>query len=85
MVESDLDLPVMDPGPELDNARRMLIMARLVRKYTQAELAKLAGIHVNTLNRYEAGRGKITLEVFIRLMYALDLDWSTFNTRLRDI
>ena len=45
---------------------------RLTRNFTQAQLAAQSGVDVRTIRRFENGR-TITLNTFIRILIALDL------------
>ncbi|MDO6481885.1 helix-turn-helix domain-containing protein [Shimia thalassica] len=57
---------------ELEIGQR-LARLRLARNVTQATLAKMAGIGVRTLRRFEAGEPS-TLDTFLRVATALDLE-----------
>jgi transcriptional regulator with XRE-family HTH domain len=51
---------------------RQLKKIRLTRNFTQAQLAKESGVAVGTIKRLENGQS-ITLNTFIRILMALDL------------
>ncbi len=47
---------------------------RKSKGYTQKELAKLLGISDSTLAHYETGIRKITLEMFLKILEACQLE-----------
>ncbi len=55
---------------------------RLTRNFTQAQLAKESGVAIRTIRRFENGQ-TVTLNTFIRLLMALDLQ-SNLATLLPD-
>ncbi len=44
--------------------------------YTQKELASKLGISDSTLAHYETGIRKITLEMFLKILYVCEYNWS---------
>ena len=51
----------------------MLKTYRLHKKLTQEELAKIVGIDVRSIQRYENGEGKPTINILKRLIKALNI------------
>ena len=52
---------------------KQLVALRKKRSYTQQSLADKVGIHVTQIKRYEAGSAQPTLEVFRRIVLALNV------------
>jgi len=56
---------------------KQLVALRKNRGYTQQVLADKVGIHVTQIKRYEAGAAQPTLEVFRKIVLALNVSADT--------
>ena len=56
---------------------KQLVALRKKRGYTQQMLADKIGIHVTQIKRYEAGAAQPTLEVFRKIVLALNVSADT--------
>ena len=56
---------------------KQLVALRKKRGYTQKMLADKIGIHVTQIKRYEAGAAQPTLEVFRKIVLALNVSADT--------
>jgi transcriptional regulator with XRE-family HTH domain len=56
---------------------KQLVTLRKKRGYTQQMLADKIGIHVTQIKRYEAGAAQPTLEVFRKIVLALNVSADT--------
>ena len=52
---------------------KQLSELRKAKKFSQEELAKLAGVHTNVLGRYERGEAKPSIEIAVKLAEALEV------------
>ena len=52
---------------------------RLQRNISQIELSKLSGISLNSITRFETGKGNITLYSLINIFYLLIKPYSLYN------
>ena len=65
--------PLPDPTPTSLAFGAVLRRCRLAEGLTQAELAEIADVHLNTIGLNERGRTVPTLDVLIRLAASLNV------------
>jgi transcriptional regulator with XRE-family HTH domain len=67
-----IDFPIATSDQIEGFLGRQLKNIRLTRNFTQAQLAKEAGVAIGTIKRLEEGQN-VSLNTYIRIMMALDL------------